>query len=133
MALGAEDFDFEGLGSKLTNTILDSFDDAIGKIELSSVATSLTTAFKTVDMSKVIDDSLTKNPKVVKSMKDIQKKLEDGFNKISFKVGDIVIPKLPKQVVEVAADTSKFKLQKQKPVDVPINYKPNKFQAPKVS
>lgn len=120
MALGAEDFDFEGLGSKLTNTILDSFDDAIGKIELSSVATSLTTAFKTVDMSKVIDDSLTKNPKVIKSMTDIQKKLEDGFNKINFKVGDIVIPELPEQVIKVTADTTSFKLQEQKPINVPV-------------
>lgn len=130
MALDAEDFDFQGLGNKLTNTILDSFNEALGKIKLSSVSTSLVDAFKDVKMSKVIEDSLTKNSEVKKSMQDIQKKLEDNFNKIKFKVGDIVIPDLPEQIIKVTADTTNFKLQKQKPIDVPVNYKYNNFKLP---
>ncbi len=36
MALDAEDFDFQGLGDKLTQTILGSFNDATKKLNLSS-------------------------------------------------------------------------------------------------
>jgi len=131
MALDAEEFDFEGLGSKLTNTILGSFNEALGKIKFSTIGTSLTAAFKEVKMSKVIEDSLTKSSEVKGAMKDIQKKLEDGFNKIKFKVGDITVPELPEQVVKVTADTSEFKLQDQKPVVVPVQYKYDKFEQQK--
>ncbi len=123
MALDAEDFDFQGLGDKLTQTILGSFNDATKKLNLSSVGTSLVDALKNVKMSKVIEDSLTKSSEVKATMKDIQKKLEDGFNKIKFKVGDIIIPDLPEQVVKVSY--SYDKLQPPKLENVPVQLVPD--------
>ena len=136
MALDAEEFDFQGLGSKLTNTILDSFDDALGKIKFSSVGTSLTTALSGVDMAKALSKplgdgitKLTKNdPNISKAMKDVQKMLEDGFTKIKFKTGPVKVANISPQVVKLLADASGLKVPKIKAVEVPVIYKPGKLQ-----
>ena len=131
-----DDFDFEGLGSKLTNTILDSFDDALGMIKFSSVGKSLTTALGGVDMAKALSKplgdgitKLTKNdPNISKAMKDVQKMLEDGFTKVKFKTGPVEVAKISPQVVKLLADTSGLKLPKIKAVDVPVKYKPSELK-----
>jgi len=131
-----DDFDFEGLGSKLTNTILDSFDDALGMIKFSSIGKSLTTALGGVDManalSKPLGDGITKltknDPNISKAMKDVQKMLEDGFTKVKFKTGPVEVAKISPQVVKLLADASGLKVPKIKAIEVPVKYKPSELK-----
>jgi hypothetical protein len=127
-----DDFDFEGLGSKLTNTILDSFDDALNKIQFTSIGTSLVSAFKTVDMGKVIEDNVINGDKVKTALKKVQTKLEDGFTKIKFNIGELTIPELPDQIAKVKFALDELVLPKAPNIMVAVKYLYDKFTPPKI-
>lgn len=108
-----EDFDFEGLGQKLTQTVLNSFDEAASKISFSTIGSNLTAAIQNVNIQQALSDPLSKgiikltaDTKITQAMSVVQKKLEDGFSQIVFKAGAIELPNIPAQTVEVVAKSA---------------------------
>ena len=136
----------EGLSTKISNMLANSFTMAAATADLKelkkNLTTTLTDGLKDIEVDKILEEKILKDTKVKKVGEDIKKKVEDVLGNINIKVSKVVIPKqtitadvkvakISPQVVKLLADASGLKVPKIKAVEVPVKYKPSELPSPK--